>query len=168
MIRYIVPIFLSFALIISCASKEEKLQNYKDYVQRISAELKFEDGFDIIKVIGERRSMARCYYLNDELVFINENMSIGNRGTTSAKYFFKEGKLINYSEKTILMKDDSLNIDSKTLIDLNVYLDDKSILESEYSIAGVQKPFDEANVDRLIDHAKILQELSDINKPVKK
>ncbi|HCY77103.1 MAG TPA: hypothetical protein DHV28_14365 [Ignavibacteriales bacterium] len=168
MIKYIISIFLSFAFIISCASKEEKLQNLKDYVQKISSELKFEDGFDIIKVIGERRSRARSYYLNDKLVFINETVSIGDRGTSSIKYFFKDGNLINYSEKTILMKDDSLNIESKTLINLELYLDDKSILESEYLVAGVQKPFADTEVDRIIDHSRVLKELSDKNKPANK
>ena len=168
MIKYIISIFLSFAFIISCASKEEKLKNYKDYIEKISSELKFEDGFDIIKVIGERRSRARSYYLNDELVFINENVSIADRGTSSIKYFFKDGNLINYSEKTMLMKDDSLNIKSKTLINLDLYLDDKSILESEYLFAGIQKSLAESDVNRIIEHAIVLKELSEKNKPVKK
>lgn len=70
MLKYFIPLFLGFVLIVSCASKDEKLQNYKDYIQKISNEIKFEDGFNTIKVLGERRSIFRSYFLNDELVLL--------------------------------------------------------------------------------------------------
>ncbi len=55
MLKYFITLFLGFVLIISCASKDEKLQNYKDYIKKISDEIKVEDGVKAIKVIGERR-----------------------------------------------------------------------------------------------------------------
>ena len=70
MIKYSILLFLGFALIISCASKDEKLQNHKDYIKKIANEIKFEDGFNTIKIIGERRSIFRSYFINDEVVFI--------------------------------------------------------------------------------------------------
>lgn len=167
MIKYSIFLFLGFALIISCASKDEKLQNYKDYVQKISNEIKFEDGFNTIKVLGERRSIFRSYFINDEVVFINEDVSIGNRGSSVNHYYFKDNQLISYEAKTILMKDDSLNITTKTMITLGMFLDDKIILESDYWIGGVQTTVVESDVEKVISHAKLLKELAEKNKPRK-
>jgi hypothetical protein len=167
MIKYFIPLFLVFVLVISCASKDEKLQNYKNYIQKVANEIKFEDGFNTIKVIGERRSVFRSYFLNDELVFINEEVGIGNRGTSVNHYYFKDGQLISYEQKTILMKDDSLNITSKTIISLGIYLDNKIILESDYWIGGVQTTVVESDVEKVINHASLLKELAEKNRPKK-
>jgi hypothetical protein len=167
MIKYSISLFLGFALIISCASKDEKLQNYKDYIKKIASEIKYEDGLNTIKVLGERRSIFRSYFLNDELVFINEDVSIGNRGSSVIHYYFKDGQLISYEEKTILMKDDSLNITSKTMITLGMILDDRIILESNYWIGSVQTTVVESDVETVISHAKLLKELAEKNKPRK-
>jgi hypothetical protein len=154
-----------FVLIVSCASKDEKLQNYKDYIHKISNEIKFEDGFNIIKVLGERRSIFRSYFLNDELVFIIEDVSIGNRGSSANQYYFKDDKLINYTQKTILMKDDSLNISSKTMITFSLFLDGKSVLESDYWIGGVQTTVVESEVEKIVSHSVLLKELAEKNRP---
>lgn len=168
MLKYFISLFLGFALIISCASKDEKLQNNKDYIQKIADEIKYEDGFNTIKVIGERRSIFRSYFLNDELVFVNEEVTIGNRGNSVNHYYFKGGQLVSFEEKTILMKDDSLNITSKTMITLSMILNDIIILESEYWIGGVQTTVVENDVAKVINHSAILKELAEKNRPKKK
>ncbi len=168
MLKYFTSLFLGFVLIISCASKDEKLQNNKDYIQKIANEIKYEDGFNTIKVIGERRSIFRSYFLNDELVFINEEITIGNRGNSVNHYYFKGGKLVSFEEKTILMKDDSLNITSKTMITLSMILDDRVILQSEYWIGSVQTTVVENDVENVIHHAALLKELAEKNRPKKK
>lgn len=168
MLKYFIPLFLVFVLIVSCASKDEKLQNYKDYIQKISNEIKFEDGFNTIKVIGERRSIFRSYFLNDELVFVNEEVTIGNRGNSVNHYYFKGGQLVSFEEKTILMKDDSLNITAKTMLTLSMILDDRLILQSEYWIGGVQTTVVEKDVEKVINHAALLKELAEKNRPKKK
>lgn len=168
MLKYFIPLFLGFVLIVSCASKDEKLQNYKDYIQKIANEIKFEDGFNTIKVIGERRSIFRSYFLNDELVFVNEEVTIGNRGNSVNHYYFKGGQLVSFEEKTILMKDDSLNITAKTMLTLSMILDDRLILQSEYWIGGVQTTVVEKDVEKVINHAALLKELAQKNRPKKK
>ena len=168
MLKYFIPLFLVFVLIVSCASKDEKLQNYKDYIQKISNEIKFEDGFNTIKVIGERRSIFRSYFLNDELVFVNEEVTIGNRGNSVNHYYFKGGQLVSFEEKTILMKDDSLNITAKTMLTLSMILDERLILQSEYWIGGVQTTVVEKDVEKVINHAALLKELAEKNRPKKK
>lgn len=168
MLKYFIPLFLVFVLIVSCASKDEKLQNYKDYIQKISNEIKFEDGFNTIKVLGERRSIFRSYFLNDELVFVNEEVTIGNRGNSVNHYYFKGGQLVSFEEKTILMKDDSLNITAKTMLTLSMILDDRLILQSEYWIGGVQTTVVEKDVEKVINHAALLKELAEKNRPKKK
>jgi hypothetical protein len=167
MIKYYIFLFLGFVLIISCASKDEKLQNYKDYIQKISNEIKFEDGFNTIKVIGERRSIFRSYFLKDELVFITEDVSIGNRGSSVNQYYFKDNNLISYNQKTIILKDDSLNITSKTMITMQMFLNDKEILESDFWIGGVQNTVVQNDVEKIIGHAKLLKELAIKNRPRK-
>lgn len=168
MLKYFIPLFLVFVLIVSCASKDEKLQNYKDYIQKIANEIKFEDGFNTIKVLGERRSIFRSYFLNDELVFVNEDVTIGNRGSSANQYYFKDSKLISYTQKTLLMKDDSLNITAKTMLTLSMILDDRLILQSEYWIGGVQTTVVEKDVEKVINHAALLKELAEKNRPKKK
>ena len=96
MIKYFIPLFFGFVLIVSCASKDEKLQHLKEYIQKIADEIKYEDGFNTIKVIGERRSIFRSYFLNDELVFINEEVTIGNRGNSVNHYYFKSDQLVSF------------------------------------------------------------------------
>lgn len=167
MIKYFVFLFLGFVLIISCASKDEKLQNYKDYVQKISNEIKYEDGFNTIKVIGERRSIFRSYFLNDELVFITEDVTIGNRGSSVNQYYFKDDKLINYNQKTIVLKDDSLNITSKTMVTMQMFLSGSEILESDFWIGGVQNTVVQSDVEKIIGHAELLKELAIKNRPKK-
>lgn len=167
MIKYFVFLFLGFVLIISCASKDEKLQNYKDYVQKISNEIKYEDGFNTIKVLGERRSIFRSYFLNDELVFITEDVTIGNRGSSVNQYYFKDDKLINYNQKTIVLKDDSLNITSKTMITMQMFLSGSEILESDFWIGGVQNTVVQSDVEKIIGHAELLKELAIKNRPKK-
>lgn len=168
MIKYFISLFLGFTLITSCASKDEKLQNFKDYVQKISKEIKFEDGFNTIKVLGERRSIFRSYFLNDELVFINEDLSIGDRGSSVNQYYFKNGQLIRYNQKTILMRDDSLNIKTKTMIVLGMFLDGKTVLEPEYWIGDAQSVIVENDVEKIVNHANLLKELAEKNRPRKK
>lgn len=168
MLKYFIPLFLVFVLIVSCASKDEKLQNYKDYIQKISNEIKFEDGFNTIKVLGERMSIFRSYFLNDELVFVNEEVTIGNRGNSVNHYYFKGGQLVSFEEKTVLMKDDSLNITAKTMLTLSMILDDRLILQSEYWIGGVQTTVVEKDVEKVINHAALLKELAEKNRPKKK
>lgn len=167
MIKYSILLFLGFALIISCASKDEKLQNNKDYIKRIANEIKFEDGFNTIKIIGERRSVFRSYFISDELVFINEEVTIADRGSSVNHYYFKDDQLISYEQKTILMRDDSLNITSKTMITLGMYLDNKTILESNYWIGSVQTTLVESDVEKVISHAALLKELAEKNRPRK-
>jgi hypothetical protein len=167
MIKYFVFLFLGFVLIISCASKDEKLQNYKDYVQKISNEIKYEDGFNTIKVLGERRSIFRSYFLNDELVFITEDVTIGNRGSSVNQYYFKDNNLISYNQKTIVLKDDSLNITSKTMITMQMFLSGSEILESDFWIGGVQNTVVQSDVEKIIGHAELLKELAIKNRPKK-
>ena len=168
MLKYSISLFLGFVFIISCASKDEKLQNNKDYIQKIANEIKYEDGFNTIKVIGERRSIFRSYFLNDELVFVNEEVTIGNRGNSVNHYYFKGGQLVSFEEKTILMKDDSLKITSKTMITLSMILDNSIILQSEYWIGSVQTTVVENDVEKVINHAALLKELAEKNRPKKK
>ena len=165
MIKYFISLFLGFVLVVSCASKDEKLQNNKDYIKKIADEIKFEDGFNTIKVIGERRSIFRSYFIDDKLVFINEDVSISDRGTSVNHYYFKDDQLISYEQKTILMRDDSLNITSKTMISLGIYLDNKIILESNYWIGGVQTTVVENDVEKVMSHAALLKELAEKNRP---
>lgn len=165
MLKYFITLFLGFVLIISCASKDEKLQNYKDYIKKISDEIKVEDGVKAIKVIGERRSIFSSYFIKDDLVFINEDVSIGNRGSSANQYYFKDNKLINFNQRTLLMKDDSLNITTKTMINLELFLDGKVILESQYWIGSVQTVIVEKDVDNILDHAELLKELAIKNRP---
>lgn len=165
MLKYFITLFLGFVLIISCASKDEKLQNYKDYIKKISTEIKVEDGVKAIKVFGERRSIFSSYFINDDLVFINEDVSIGNRGSSANQYYFKDNKLINYNQRTLLMKDDSLNITTKTMINLELFLDGKEILESQYWIGSVQTVIVEKDIDIILGHAELLKELAIKNRP---
>ena len=167
MIKYFIPLFLVFVLIISCASKDEKLQNNKDYIQKIANEIKFEDGFNTIKVIGDRRSIFRSYFINDELVFINEEVTIGDRGNSVNHYYFKDNQLVSYEEKTLLIRDDSLNITAKTMITLSMILDDRIILQSEYWIGSAQTTVVENNVEKVISHAELLKTLAEKNRPKK-
>ncbi len=168
MIKYFISLFLGFVLVVSCASKDEKLQNNKEYIKKIADEIKFEDGFNTTKVLGERRSIFRSYFLNDELVFINEEVTIADRGSSVNHYYFKDDQLISYEQKTILMRDDSLNITSKTMITLGMYLDNKTILESNYWIGSVQTTLVESDLEKIISHAELLKELAEKNRPRKK
>jgi hypothetical protein len=168
MLKYFIFIFLGFTLITSCASKDEKLKNFKDYVQKISTEIKYKDGFNTIKVFGESRSIFRSYFLNGELVFINEDVSIGDRGTSVNQYYFNDNKLIRYNQKTILMRDDSLNIKTKTMIVLGMFLDGKTVFEPEYWIGDIQSVIVENDIDRIINHGELLSELAFKNRPEKK
>lgn len=83
-------------------------------MQQISDKLKFEDGFNTIKVTRVKRLRFCLYFLNDEFVFINEDLNIGNRVTSANKYFYKDGHLIHYSEHSIYLERDSLGQSIKT------------------------------------------------------
>ncbi len=115
--------------------------------------------------MGKEDSIFSSYFINDDLVFINEDVSIGNRGSSANQYYFKDNKLINYNQRTLLMKDDSLNITTKTMINLELFLDGKEILESQYWIGSVQTVIVEKDVDNILDHAELLKELAIKNRP---
>jgi len=66
------------------------------------------------------------------------------------------------------MKDDSLNITAKTMITLSMILDDRIILQSEYWIGSVQTTVVENDVEKVINHAALLKELAEKNRPKKK
>jgi hypothetical protein len=168
MIKYFIPLFLGFVLIVSCASKDEKLQHLKEYIKKVADEVKYEDGFNTIKVLGEQRSVFRSYFLNDALVFINEEISIGNRGSSLNHYYFKDDQLVSYEQKSILMRDDSLNIKSKTMITFSMLLDNRTVLESDYWIGSSQTTVVESDVEKVIKHAELLKELAVKNRPKKK
>ena len=136
-----------FLVILSCASKEEKLQAYKDYVAKISSGLMYEEGINNIKVIGERRSIFRSYFADEQLVFINENMSIGRRGESANHYYFKDNELIHFEEKSILFKDDSLSIDRKTIVNSLFFIDGNDTLETNRIIGINNRDLQTFSVD---------------------
>lgn len=168
MLKKSIVLLIPFLMIISCASSEEKLQNIKDYVAKLTAEIKFEDGFNAIKVRGEKRSIFRSYYQNEDLVFINEDLDIGIRGKSANKYFFRNGELVYFSEQTVLIKDDSLKINGKTMIRSEIYFNGTMSLYSERIIKGISVPFSELEISSIVEHSKILKDLAEINKPVVK
>lgn len=162
-----IVLLLPFLILISCASKEEKLQNYKDYVQKISDTLKFEDGFNTIKVIGEKRSIFRSYFLDDKLVFINEDLSIGNRGTSANKYFFKDDVLIHYSEHSIFMEPDSSGKKNKFQIKGSIYFDGENVLEFERFKTEGTIEFSNDEIKAILKQSELLKELAIKNRPRK-
>ncbi len=162
-----IVLLLPFLILISCASKEEKLQNYKDYVQKISDTLKFEDGFNTIKVIGEKRSIFRSYFLDDKLVFINEDLSIGNRGTSANKYFFKDDVLIYYSEHSIFMEPDSSGKKNKFQIKGSIYFDGENVLEFERFKTEGTIEFSNDEIKAILEQSELLKELAIKNRPRK-
>lgn len=165
MLKKIFISFLPFLVVFSCASKDEKLQNYKEYVKKIANEIKYEDGFNTIKVFGERRSIFRSYFIKNELVFIKEDLNIGNRGRASNMYYFKNDDLVYFEEKSIILKDDSLKINSKSSITSTLFLDGKDVLESERFITAVPTPFSDEEVESIINHSQILNNLAKKNRP---
>ncbi len=54
------------------------------------------------------------------------------------------------------------------MITLGMYLDDKTILESNYWIGSVQTTIVESDVEKVISHAALLKELAEKNRPRKK
>jgi len=167
MVKKIFILLMLFLVILSCASKEEKLQAYKDYVAKISSGLMYEEGINNIKVIGERRSIFRSYFADEQLVFINENMSIGRRGESANHYYFKDNELIHFEEKSILFKDDSLSIDRKTIVNSLFFIDGNDTLETNRIIGGEQQALSFEEINRIIKHAQILKEISLKNRPKK-
>lgn len=167
MAKIFIVIAVPFLLLISCASKDERLQNYKEYVQKIADSLKFEDGFNTIKVIGEKRSIFRSYFIDDELVFINEDMSIGNRGSSANKYFFKDDDLIYFEENSLFMYPDSTGKKGKYQIKGSIYFDGNEILEIErFKTEGVTE-YTKEDIDTILSHSKLLQESAKKNRPKK-
>jgi hypothetical protein len=165
MIKHPILLLLLFTLNLSCASKDEKLNTYKKYVQQISDTLKFEDGFNTIKVTGEKRSRFRSYFLNDELVFINEDLNIGNRGTSANKYFFKDGYIIHYTENSIYLEKDSVGQSIKTQKKGLLYLDNQEVLESERFETKKATKFSIDEIKEIIIYSKLLMELAYKNRP---
>jgi len=66
------------------------------------------------------------------------------------------------------VRDDALNITTKTMLTLILYLDNNTILESDYWIGGVQTSVLRSDVDMVISHAALLKELAEKNRPKKK
>jgi len=158
---------LPFLIFISCASKDEKLQNYKNYVQEISTAIKYEDGFNTIKVIKEKRSIFRSYFLNDELVFINEDMNIGNWGTAANGYYYKNNELIYYTENSIFRIIDSTKKMDKYHIKGSVYFDGSEILEAERTKSNGSIEYTQEDIKEIIEYSILLQELAKKNRPKK-
>lgn len=162
-IVFLVP----FLILISCASKEEKLKNLKDYVQKISETVKFEDGFNTIKVIGEKRSIFRSYFLEDDLVFINEDLSIGNKGSSANKYFFKDNVLIHYSEHSVFIQSDSSGKKNKSQIKGSIFFDGENVIEAErLSIDGIIN-FSDDEIKAILEKSELLRDLAIKNRPKK-
>jgi len=66
------------------------------------------------------------------------------------------------------MKDDSLNITTKTMITFSLFLDGKVVLESDDWIGGVQMTVAESDVEKVISQAALFKELAQKNRPKKK
>lgn len=160
-----IALLLPLLIFIACASKDEKLLNYKTYVQKISNIVKYEDGFNTIKVIKEKRSIFRSYFLEDELVFINEDLSIGNWGTSANSYFYKNNELIYYTENGIYRIIDSTNKINKFQIRGSIYFDGNEILEAERTKSYGTIEYTQDDVKGIIEHSILLRELARKNKP---
>ncbi|MDT3697208.1 MAG: hypothetical protein ROY99_12570 [Ignavibacterium sp.] len=167
MTRKSITLLLPFLIFISCASKDEKLQNYKTYVQKISNIIKWEDGFNTIKVIKEKRSFFRSYFLEDELVYINEELNIGNWGTSANSYFYKNNELIYYTENAIFRIIDSTNKMNKYQIKGLIYFDGNEILEAERTKSNGTIQYTPEDVKGIIEHSILLRELAKKNRPRK-
>ncbi len=89
MIKYFSILFLRLVLIILCLSKDKKLQNYKGYIKKVSAQIRAENGNRIIRVLGERRSIISSYFIDNDLVFINKDVNVGNCGHSANQYYYK-------------------------------------------------------------------------------
>ncbi|MDY0082821.1 MAG: hypothetical protein RBR74_06540 [Ignavibacteriaceae bacterium] len=167
MARKLITLFLLFVIFISCASKVEKLQNIKTYVQEISPKNKYEDGFNTIKVIKEKRSIFRSYFYEDELVYINEELSVGNWGTSANSYFYKNNVLVYFTENSIFRILDSTGKVDKYQIKGSLYLDGDEILESERTKSNGTIEFSQEDVREIIEHSILLQGLAKKNRPRK-
>lgn len=166
LINLIIVSLISF-LVLSCASNEEKLQKYKEYVEKLGSEINYEDGFDNIKIFDEKRSKFRSYLKNDEIVFIKESVDIADRGKSDANYFFRNNELINYSEKSLVSEKDSTNRQAKKLIKILLYIDGTEVLESSKFINGNVSELSDNELKEIIEHSNILRNISLKNVPIK-
>lgn len=166
LINLIIVSLISF-LVLSCTSKEEKLQKYKKYVDNLSSEINYEDGFNNIKIFGEKRSEFRSYLKDNEIVFIKESVDIADHGVSDADYFFRDNELISYSGKSLVLEKDSTNQNNKKLIKIILFLDGMEALESAKFINGQVSELFDYELNEIIKHAKILRNISLENIPIK-
>jgi hypothetical protein len=158
-INLIIVSLISF-FILSCANKEEKLQRYKEYVDILSREINYEDGFDNIKIFDEKRSKFRSYYKDDDIVYIKETLDFADRGKSDVNYFYRNNELINYSDKSIVYEKDSTSQKAKKLIKIMLFLDGTDVLESSKFINGQESELFGSEIQNIIEHSQTLRKIS--------
>lgn len=155
-LRIFILIFVTFFLTAySCASKEEVLEKNKAAVEEIKDNLKGAKEVQGFLVKGEDRSRFRGYFQNDELLLINEDVSIGYWSGSTNIYFIKDGDFIHYTQKEV--GTDGPQSRNKRMINIEIYFDGKNVLEAIKVINQKNVDISRDEINGILDHFEALK-----------
>lgn len=152
---FILILFALFLTAYSCASKEEKLEMNKAAVDQIKDNLKGAKEVQGLFVKGENRSRFRGYFQDDELLIINEDVSIGYWSGSTNIYFVKDGDFIHYTQKEV--GTDGPQSRNKRMINVEIYFDGKNVLEATKVINQKSVDISREEIDGILDHFEALK-----------
>ncbi|MFO7526254.1 MAG: hypothetical protein R6W68_12455 [Ignavibacteriaceae bacterium] len=157
-------ITLCFLLLLNCASREEKLEKTKEYVNQIKEALTNIKGESIVWTDSSMSSRSTYYIIDDKIKYINEEQYT-RTGHFVNLYYFNNDKLVHINSRGMdyVNENDKLK---KKASRVQIYFDDDEVLESIIIENGVEVELNENNKLFILDHSKKLMSLAreDLNK----
>lgn len=158
-LKIIVLVLLLFILPAnSCASREELIELIKQEVELIKNQSDNAEMFTGLFVQGENRSSFRAYFLNDELIFIYEDMAKGFWSGVTNLYYFKGEELIYFSQNEVGFE--SASSKNKRKVEVEIFFDGENILESSKKIKGQVVDISQEEIRDIIEHKNKLVDVA--------
>ncbi|WP_337872445.1 hypothetical protein [Ignavibacterium sp.] len=156
-ILLLVSIFTVFTAF-SCASREERIELIKQEVEAILKKTDIAEMITGLFVEGENRSNFRAYFDNEDLIFINEDLSKGFWSGVTYHYYLKDDELIYLSQKEVGFEGpDSKN---KRTIVIEIYFDGEEVLDAVKKFEGQYTDIPREEIDLILSHAKKIKEVA--------
>lgn len=157
--KYLILIFfITSTILVSCASREEKLAQAKEIVNVISDSLKNVKGESIYIADEDKRTRFTYYIIDNEIKYINEELFIPT-GHFVNFYYFDNSKLIHLDSRSLSYIPEESGLVKKPA-EKRIYLDGSEVLDSDIIVKGERTELQESEIKELIAYADKLFNLS--------
>lgn len=149
---------LCILLLLNCASREEKLERTKEFVNQIKEALISIKGESIVLTDSSISSRSTYYIIDDKICYINEEQYT-RTGHFVNLYYYQNDRLVHINSRGMDYVNDNDKLIKKS-IRAQIYFNNEEVLESTIIENGDNIELDENYKLMILAHAQKLMTLA--------